>query len=314
MDIERRKRINRIKKILLIIVAVAIFIPWTLCIFLFIKTNSLGKALKQAEARNAELEQSIANEPLAAVSNEPLAAASNGSPEESEPLGTESESSFDQDALLAEDMDDGEPYYIYLTFDDGPSALTEEILTVLREYNVKATFFVNGREDEEDVALYSRIVEGGHTIGMHSFSHRYDELYASEESFTADLDRIRQLIIDETGVEPVYYRFPGGSSNNVAPSSRMDSFIDILHEQGMEYIDWNIESGDASGTNPDAETIAGNVFKNFGRYHTNVVLLHDGSGHKETVKALPIIIERARNMGAELVPITEETVPIQHRN
>jgi peptidoglycan/xylan/chitin deacetylase (PgdA/CDA1 family) len=213
---------------------------------------------------------------------------------------------------LSREEEDIDTYDIYLTFDDGPSGNTDEILTILREYDVKATFFVNGREDDESLQRYSRIVQAGHTLGMHSYSHKYVELYASKDSFTADFYSIRNLIMKTTGVEPLYYRFPGGSSNHVVNSSTIKDYIDILHENGVEYIDWNIDSGDGQGESVKADIIINNVFKDFGRYKTNVVLMHDGIGHEETVKALPSIIERARNMGARLLPLTQEAVSVKH--
>ena len=76
---------------------------------------------------------------------------------------------------------------VYLTFDDGPSTGTEEILTILRQYNVKATFFVVGKEDEYSMEMYEKIVEEGHTLGMHSYSHQYSTIYQSVEDFAKDI-------------------------------------------------------------------------------------------------------------------------------
>lgn len=311
-DINRRKRINRIKKIIMGIIAVAILIPCCICVVLAVRLSMLGTDLKRTRSELELVKTQLEQYEAQALSDEGDKSDDLKVDETSD--ADDGVSKFDQESLLSQDdgADDTDPYYIYLTFDDGPSSLTEDILDILREYDAKATFFAIGRDDEDDKAMYSRIVESGHTLGMHSYSHKYDEIYASTDAFKADLDRIRELIKDETGVLPVYYRFPGGSSNNVAPLSRMEEFIDILHGEGIEYIDWNIEAGDASSKKMTADEIVEKVFKDFGKYHTNVVLLHDGSGHEATVEALPLIIERARNMGAKLLPITEQTVPIQH--
>ena len=131
----------------------------------------------------------------------------------------------------------------YLTFDDGPSIYTDEILDILYRYHVKATFFVVGKDGSEAEAALQRIVEDGHTLGMHSYSHKYKELYESLDSFTEDFARIRDDIYQATGVESVYYRFPGGSSNTVS-NIDMHEFIDYLDSQGVEYFDWNVSSGD----------------------------------------------------------------------
>ncbi len=311
MDKNRRKRINAIKVSLVILMCLVTGGLAAGCIVLGLKNAALKGELKEArrtiesqeqalysvrEANGAEGEQSIADY---------------------EELLESGESVFDQRRLMVEDAKapaDGqvEPYCIYLTFDDGPSENTSRILTILREYGVKATFFVQGKTDEESLMLYDQIAQAGHTLGMHSFSHRYSQIYSSGDAFERDLDDIFDLLFESTGTPPVYYRFPGCTSNSVTSDANMRKYIDILHGKGIEYIDWNIDSRDATAGGISADEIVDNVFKNFGRYHHNVVLMHDGTGHDSTVEALPMIIERARNMGAELLPITEETVPVQH--
>ena len=134
---------------------------------------------------------------------------------------------------------------IALTFDDGPSIYTEQILDVLKEYHVKATFFVVGKTEARYEAVYRRIVDEGHTLGMHSFSHKYNEIYASEEAFAADLEALRSFLKEKTGVECRFSRFPGGSSNTVS-NVDMNRLITYLNEQGITYFDWNISSGDAT--------------------------------------------------------------------
>lgn len=317
MDIERRKRINRIKKVIMAIIAAAILIPVVCCIILAVKVGRLEKQLADSQAMVESQAQAMSM--LTVTLPEASDAAGSAYEEESvaEDEGAaalENVNPFSEDTLMEEPdgLDETDPYYIYLTFDDGPSANTEQILRILREYGVKATFFVNGHEDEDSMRLYGEIAQAGHTVGMHSYSHDYKTLYASGEAFTEDLANIRFLVEDACGVESVYYRFPGGTSNTAATGAEMSEYIEILHANGIEYIDWNVDSGDGSGRGLSADDIVNNVFKNFGRFHTNVVLLHDGSGHETTVEALPLIIERARNMGAQLLPITESTVPIQH--
>ena len=120
---------------------------------------------------------------------------------------------------------------------------TNDILDILDSYNVKATFFVVGKEGTNAEEALQRIVDEGHTLGMHSYSHKYKELYESMDSFTQDFVRIRDYIYQATGVESVCYRFPGGSSNTVSEID-MHDFIDYLDSQGVEYYDWNVSSGD----------------------------------------------------------------------
>jgi len=304
---ERRKRVNTLKRGILGTVVAVIAVLTIVSVTLGIRLGIVSKQLNEANARLEELgKQSISAPDIMSESD---------INSEAEPEVESYSSIFDQEALLSQDesIPETEPYYIYLTFDDGPSTNTDDILTILREYGVKATFFVNGKTDEESLRLYGDIVQAGHTLGMHSYSHRYGQVYASREAFAADYEQIKQLLTETTGKEPLYYRFPGGSSNTTTSAGAMREYMDYLHSVGTEYIDWNIDSGDGDGASVTADAIVDNVFRNFGKQHINVVLLHDGSGHEATVAALPRIIERARNMGAQLLPVTEETVPVQHR-
>ena len=200
---------------------------------------------------------------------------------------------------------------VYLTFDDGPSKNTEKILDILDKYQVKATFFLTGREDKESLRLYREIVKRGHTVGMHSYSHQYDAIYESAQTFEEDLDKIQGLIYDATGIKCRLYRFPGGSSNQVS-NTDMKELIRILNERNITYFDWNAECGDASPQTYTAEEMTENVMKDAGRYQTSVVLLHDAVNKPDTVIALPDIIENLQKMGLQVLPIDEKTKVVQH--
>ncbi len=210
---------------------------------------------------------------------------------------------------LAEQSDD--TMKVYLTFDDGPSGSSDQILDILDDYNVKATFFVNGRTDEHSLSVYKRIVDEGHTIAMHSYTHKYSEVYASLNNFKSDLERIQNLIYDVTGVECNYYRFPGGSSNRVS-STDMSVFIDYLDKIGITYYDWNVMSGDATTSPYTSHDLIENVMGDVVKYKSSVVLMHDADNKKATVEALPELIESLQKMGAQLLPIDEDTTVVQH--
>ena len=122
----------------------------------------------------------------------------------------------------------------YITIDDGPSPNTDRILDILNMYGVKATFFVNNKEGAENMLRYQRIVNEGHTIGLHSATHVYKSVYKDDQSFLADLQSNQSYIASITGVVPVIYRFPGGSNNTVSPHGT-DSFINILNNLGIAY-------------------------------------------------------------------------------
>lgn len=201
---------------------------------------------------------------------------------------------------------------VYLTFDDGPSVYTTEILDILDEYDVKATFFVLGKEDEVSVELIQDIHERGHTVGMHSYSHKYNEIYASKEAFIEDYRKIRNFLSETVGVNSYCYRFPGGSSNTISSIDMME-FADYLEEQGVVYYDWNISSGDGSSVALTVDQIEENVLRDLAGFNTAVVLLHDAAEKRSTVDALPGIIEAILAMeDTAILPITEDTVPIQH--
>ena len=89
---------------------------------------------------------------------------------------------------------------VYLTYDDGPSKNTPRILDVLKKYGVKATFFVIGKEDEESLALYKRIVDEGHTIAVHTYSHKYHDIYQSVDAYLEDFEKVENLIYNTTGI------------------------------------------------------------------------------------------------------------------
>ncbi len=203
---------------------------------------------------------------------------------------------------------------VYLTFDDGPSSNTGRILDLLAEYDVKATFFVNGREGPISESLYKRIVDEGHTLGMHSYTHKYDEIYESKQAFIKDLERLQDYLYEITGVWPRFYRFPGGSSNEVSTVS-MQELADYLKEQDIYYLDWNVASGDAMGTNLSAGALAQRVLGMIGEEETQVVLMHDAADKSATVDALAIILEDlTKQDGVEILPVSEDMdfTPVQH--
>lgn len=201
---------------------------------------------------------------------------------------------------------------VYLTFDDGPSSNTGRILDILAEYDVKATFFVVGKTEEKYQSLYKRIVDEGHTLAMHSYSHKYNEIYQSRESYVEDLTKLQEFLYETTGVWCRYCRFPGGSSNTV---SRVDmhELIEYLEGQDMTYFDWNVSSGDASSAYISPEAVVRNSTARLLEFQEAIILLHDAADKDSTVQALPELIEKIQAMeDTVIVPITDETEPIHH--
>lgn len=183
----------------------------------------------------------------------------------------------------------GEGKTIYLTFDDGPSNYTNELLDVLKKYNVKATFFVVGYKC--DTNILKRIVDEGHSIGLHSTNHSYKDIYNSEQAFVDDLYKMQNLVKEKTGFETFLLRFPGGSSNTVSKNyckGIMSKLTKKVEELGFEYFDWNVSSGDAGGATTTEQVIK-NIKTGVRKYANSVVLQHDTQ--KFSVDAVEYIIK-----------------------
>ncbi len=201
----------------------------------------------------------------------------------------------------------------YLTFDDGPTANTLRILDILDQYDVKATFFVIYHGGQEDT--YRAIVERGHTIALHSYSHNYSSIYTSSQAFFDDLKRLDDHVFAATGVHSRIIRFPGGTSNSISAKYCKGVMTDIAaraDREGYFYFDWNVDSGDAEDVTVPADIILRNIRNNIGSQRHAVVLLHDASAKTTTVDALPGIIEYLLGRGYELLPLREDTTPVRH--
>jgi peptidoglycan/xylan/chitin deacetylase (PgdA/CDA1 family) len=202
---------------------------------------------------------------------------------------------------------------VYLTFDDGPSVNTQQILDILDYYDVKATFFTITNTSESGIESMKRILESGNTLAIHSVSHEYASVYGCIEDFQEDVLGQQQYIYENTGYKTWFYRFPGGSSTSKAVCG-IENCIDFLDEEGFEYFDWNVDSGDASGNNIPAETIIDNVLSAIGSGDEYIVLMHDAPAKSTTVEALPTIIESLLEDGYKILPITKNTEPVHHRH
>ena len=177
---------------------------------------------------------------------------------------------------------------IYLTFDDGPGKHTARLLDILDKYGVKATFFVVGTGK---TSMYSDIVNRGHAIGIHCYSHKYSEVYASDEAYLRDLETMHQLILDKTGVDTRLLRFPGGSSNTASRKyckGLMTRMTKKVEEMGYRYFDWNVDSKDAGGAKTSGKVFQ-NVVNGCSKRNVSVVLQHDTYGY--SVDAVEKIIQ-----------------------
>lgn len=203
---------------------------------------------------------------------------------------------------------------IYLTFDDGPSPRTPEVLKILRDNGVKATFFVTHISGKSSHYMKDIVAEG-HTIALHSYTHDYDKIYASEEAYFADLQQISDLVYSETGVRTNLIRFPGGSSNIVSRFNPgiMTRLTQQVTDKGYVYFDWNVVSGDANRGGATAQQIINNCRKVSKKSDSVIVLMHDSAEKRTTVEALPEVIAYYKAAGCKFATITESTPPAHQR-
>ena len=200
---------------------------------------------------------------------------------------------------------------VYLTFDDGPSSNTDSILDTLSIYNVKATFFLVHNDNEASASRIKRIADEGHSIGVHSYSNKYSEVYSSLDSFKKDVNSMRDYLEPIIGFKPTLYRFPGGSGNKVT-NVDIKECISYLSSEDIRYYDWNVSSGDSASNAYTSDELVENVMKDVLKYKTSVVLLHDADNKNTTAEALPALIMALKEANANLLPITESTPLIQH--
>lgn len=181
---------------------------------------------------------------------------------------------------------------VYLTFDDGPSDRTSDILEILNRYDIKATFFVCGGEDEKSQQLMRDIVNAGHTIGIHSISHDYEKIYSSVESYLDDFNETYMCVYNATGVKPQIFRFPGGSINNYNRFTYMQIIAEMTR-RGFVYYDWNV-SGEDAVHGADWTSIYNNIMSGIKSNTADraIVLLHDSQSKENTVLVLEDIIDR----------------------
>ena len=198
---------------------------------------------------------------------------------------------------------------VYLTFDDGPSPNTEVLLNLLKENDVKATFFVVYKEGEYAKSLYKRIVDEGHTLGIHSATHKYTDIYASVDAYLADFEKLSSYLYEVTGYKPTIFRFPGGSINVYNKEIYMQLTAEMLR-RGYNYYDWNISSGDAATAGMSVAQIENNIRGSVStKRSSNIVLMHDSSAKGTTIEAmrrmLPLIKEEYN-----LLPLSPTVKPI----
>ena len=201
----------------------------------------------------------------------------------------------------------------YLTFDDGPSSITNSVLDILKKYNVKATFFVINSGSYNKTTL-QREVNEGHTIGLHAYDHNYAIAYKDDNSYLDGIDKLRAKVKADTGFDSHYIRFPGGSSNTISKrysKGIMSRITKTAKQRGYKYYDWNVDDDDA-GRARTADDCYNNVVRELRSNRSNIVLMHDFGTNKKILEALPRIIEYCQKNGYTMLPIDDNTPEIHH--
>ncbi|MBQ1192938.1 MAG: polysaccharide deacetylase [Lachnospiraceae bacterium] len=322
---QRRGRINRIKKIILISALVLIIVPIILCIILSAKVCSLenqldellalkneGKLIKEVDSYGkVHLKIDDGKVTTADGNIQQESATENTRTEEQQADYSEEETTAVMETEAQTEATKKNGKTVCLTFDDGPSENTEKIIEILDRYGVKATFFVIGKEDKESLERYRMIVESGNTIALHSYSHDYSIVYNSIEDFASEVNRIHDLVLEATGVDTKIFRFPGGSANSTVDKMDIHECIEYLNENGYTYYDWNVSSGDASPALQSVEQIMDNIENDLFKMNTAIILMHDANNKTTTVEALPVLIEMLLEEGFEIKAIDNSVPTIQ---
>lgn len=197
---------------------------------------------------------------------------------------------------------------VYLTFDDGPSAHTARLLDTLSAYGAKATFFV---VNYGYTSLIGREAAEGHSVGVHSATHDFYQIYQSEDAFFSDFNRMRQIIFEQTGTWTTLMRFPGGSSNTISRYNPgiMTRLANAVTNMGYQYFDWNAGGIDAGGTT-SAYEVYQNAISNISSSSVPIVLLHDSKSY--TVDAVQWILSWGVSNGYTFLPLTPDSPTVHH--
>lgn len=288
--INYRRRALNYRKVLICIIAIIIVILLIFLAVVKVKENKRIKLEQEEQARIAAEEQRLKEEEEARIAAE-----------------EEVKRKEEEEAANATGV-------IYLTFDDGPSPITHQILDILDKKEIKATFFLlNFGSQYEDVV--KRENDSGHTLGLHGYSHEYSEVYQSAETCMNNFKRIQERVYEVTGVKSNIIRFPGGSSNTISRKycqGVMTQVTQMALDEGFRYFDWNVGSDD-SGKAKTTDEVYNNVIKELKAGRNNVVLMHDFSGNKKTLNALEKIIDYGLNNGYIFRNITDNTPMVIHK-
>ena len=195
----------------------------------------------------------------------------------------------------------GDEKIAYLTFDDGPTtAVTPKILDILKEEDIKATFFVIGKYVESHPEIVKRAYEEGHYIANHGYDHNNTNLYKSSESFIEEVKKTDSAIGNAIGVENYcarVFRFPNGFMSSQNKTKKKEA-VTLLEKMNYTYIDWNCLNNDSIQKYSDIQLL-NNLKKSAENKNTLVVLMHDTKDVNDSSLVLKDSISYLRDQGYE---------------
>jgi len=294
------------KHLILSVIALLIIVPTVGCIYLTVQNQALKslnlEQIAEIQASAADAEQGSQDRDIPAA-----VYASDLTPDEPEA------NTIHYQLLYPQLYVENDFQYItetentvYLTFDDGPTALTPHVLNILRDHDVRATFFVVYRDSEMAREMYNRIVDEGHTLAIHSTTHNYRTIYQSVDAFLDDFAILSDMLEEVTGVKPEIFRFPGGSFNNHNKEIQHELSAEMLR-RGYTYYDWDVSSGSSTNT-ATASSIYSNVMRGISGKKQATVLMHD-AGTAATVTTLPEIISSLKASGYKFEVLSKKIRP-----
>lgn len=288
--IEVKVKIKKSKVILLFVLIVFIIVLFSILGIYAAKIYNQGYIQKRRERNNIQFITSLAQNNENKIINQQQEEQTKQIPQYTENAKKNLKNIYNSEKKIA-----------YLTFDDGPSkAVTPLILDLLKQENIKATFFVLGRNVDSNPDILRRTYEEGHYIANHGYSHEYSKIYESEENVLKEYNKTEKSIqkaLNISEYSTYLFRFPGGS-NGGKYSKIKHKAKKLLNENNISYMDWNSLTRDAEGT-PTKESIIKNLKATTKDKNAVVILMHDTSTKILTYETLSEVIKYLREEGYE---------------
>lgn len=306
-NIRRRKKLYRRRRIFALVLIIVFFLVITMLIRAIRNDGTQNQEIQNTETQES-VSNSISEEFVSNLSKEDILSINNVTQKLENKESLAEIMPFRQERIRDHAMgritkQSNLSKQIYLTFDDGPSSeATNQILDILKDYNIKATFFVIGQNAQNYPDILRRIYDEGHAIGIHTYDHNYKKIYSSADALQEDIEKCLNALREILGPDfnTNLYRFPGGSFR-----SNKDMFVERVESLGYIYYDWNALNGDAEGRNPSESYLIDRFNETRDGYNVLISLMHDTNAKTGTVNSLPEIIEELQSEGYQFKSLGE---------